>query len=795
MGGLKALATGARDAAAQFETMRTEFEVLTGSAEQGSALFEQIRSFSSRTPMSMGSLNEAAKQLMSFGTATGDVVDQLQMLGDISLGNEAKMERLTRAFGKVQARGKASMEELNQIMEAGVPIISELAEQLGVSEERVFEMTSAGKIGFDELTQAMRSMTEEGGQFNRGMERLSETFSGKLSTAMDNVKVLLATIGERGLPMLKEALDTVTRIVQDLTLLLEHDALGRYLRIVGTGVWEAVKSIFSTENFGQITNQIGNSVVQIMESTARTFIAMFGHAADVITGTAERLGEDWLKHLMNGIVKATTVGQRGILRLLGIADLDGTPFDVHGPGWGATMAEEFVEEVPEIAETYKSQFQAVAGAWQDVLDAMGDATNPAMETMRAEIDALLADLRALQEESAQLSDDGGPAGGGGSGSDPMSFREGSTLLPLQTRIALGQVRGAAMASLAPDGVDPLLYFLGEIKGLMLDVGEAAAEAAPKVEELGGAAQTFLDAGESMFSADQIAAIEEYAAKVREDLTPAAERFREEADLIANAEFMGLLTEDEAAQAMDRLIEKFPELRSEAQALRDSFAEIGQALGDIAMDAVIDQFREIGAALQQGTFNAESMATAMGNVLLELLNAMPTLFLSAGLNLLATNPAMWPIALGFIVASGASAIGSGYANSYAAGDGGVTASASGNVFSGGRLVPFASGGIVGGPTIFPMANGGVGLMGEAGPEAVVPLTRTRDGNLGVASDGGGTQVVVNNYTGEQVSTRERRGPNGQKQLEIMVGHAVARKIADGTLDSVMRTNYGVRRRGQ
>ncbi|MFA5407424.1 MAG: hypothetical protein WC343_01475, partial [Bacilli bacterium] len=62
-------------------------------------------------------------------------------------------------------------------------------------------------------------------------------------------------------------------------------------------------------------------------------------------------------------------------------------------------------------------------------------------------------------------------------------------------------------------------------------------------------------------------------------------------------------------------------------------------------------------------------------------------------------------------------------------GGLFGSAKGNAFSGGRLIPFAHGGIVDRPTVFPMAQG-AGLMGEAGPEAVLPLARTAGGDLGV-----------------------------------------------------------------
>jgi hypothetical protein len=67
------------------------------------------------------------------------------------------------------------------------------------------------------------------------------------------------------------------------------------------------------------------------------------------------------------------------------------------------------------------------------------------------------------------------------------------------------------------------------------------------------------------------------------------------------------------------------------------------------------------------------------------------------------------------------------------------SAQGNVFDKGRVVPYDRGGIVDKPTVFPMA-GGMGLMGEKGPEAVMPLARTPGGDLGVKTTGGGADIV-------------------------------------------------------
>ena len=72
----------------------------------------------------------------------------------------------------------------------------------------------------------------------------------------------------------------------------------------------------------------------------------------------------------------------------------------------------------------------------------------------------------------------------------------------------------------------------------------------------------------------------------------------------------------------------------------------------------------------------------------------------------------------------------------------TKNADGNAFVDGKVQKYAYGGVVNKPTIFPMANG-MGLMGEAGAEAILPLRRGSNGKLGVQSTGGGsTNIVIN-----------------------------------------------------
>jgi phage-related minor tail protein len=100
--------------------------------------------------------------------------------------------------------------------------------------------------------------------------------------------------------------------------------------------------------------------------------------------------------------------------------------------------------------------------------------------------------------------------------------------------------------------------------------------------------------------------------------------------------------------------------------------------------------------------------------------------------------------------------------------GLVRNADGNVIAGGRVQPFASGGIINSPVLFPLRNG-AGLMGEAGPEAIMPLARGSDGRLGVRMSGsGGTQVTVNISTPNAESFRQSQG-----QVAALIARAVTR----------------------
>jgi phage-related minor tail protein len=101
--------------------------------------------------------------------------------------------------------------------------------------------------------------------------------------------------------------------------------------------------------------------------------------------------------------------------------------------------------------------------------------------------------------------------------------------------------------------------------------------------------------------------------------------------------------------------------------------------------------------------------------------------------------------------------------------GINAAVSGVMpFAQGRVMPFAKGGVVSSPTTFGM-RGGTGLMGEAGPEAIMPLARGADGRLGVRGGGGSSVNVTMHVTTPDAQSFQR----SQAQIAAQMGRVLGR----------------------
>lgn len=115
-------------------------------------------------------------------------------------------------------------------------------------------------------------------------------------------------------------------------------------------------------------------------------------------------------------------------------------------------------------------------------------------------------------------------------------------------------------------------------------------------------------------------------------------------------------------------------------------------------------------------------------------------------------------------------------------------AKGGAFSGGRVLPFANGGVVSSPTLFPLQGSQTGLMGEAGPEGILPLKRGRNGKLGVQADiSGGENIVINqsfNFSANgDESVKRIIADEAPKISQMTMKNIVEMRQRGGTMKSV------------
>lgn len=207
----------------------------------------------------------------------------------------------------------------------------------------------------------------------------------------------------------------------------------------------------------------------------------------------------------------------------------------------------------------------------------------------------------------------------------------------------------------------------------------------------------------------------------------AEKYKDEIAKLDEMLAANLLTQDQYDKALDQLKQRFSDIDNEAAKTKDSF-------------------KEFFSSIISGSDSA-------GEALSNLLSSFADRMASAGFD------ALWGL---------------------------LFPSANGNVFSGGDVMAFANGGVVGGPTLFPMRHGGIGLMGEAGPEAIMPLQRGADGRLGVISSGQEGSVAVT----VQVNVDARGAVEG---VAAQVSEAVRRQVPDIVKQAVAGVGEA-RRRG-
>ena len=243
---------------------------------------------------------------------------------------------------------------------------------------------------------------------------------------------------------------------------------------------------------------------------------------------------------------------------------------------------------------------------------------------------------------------------------------------------------------------------------------------------------------------------------QEQLAEFLTKKQEEADL--QSQLVGLFGEERDLKSeLIKFEQEYGKVASETQA-----AEFEATIQQIAADKERQQVLE--EAKQQQEQLADYIANSMGDALMSVVDG--TMTVKDAFKAMATDiikELYRVLVVQQMVNAAKTAIGGWFA------DGGV-------ISGGSQIQAYANGGVVGGPTTFPMAGGKTGLMGEAGPEAIMPLKRGANGKLGVQMEGGGGDTIVVNQSFNFQA-------NGDATIKQLIAQA-APKIAQMTKSSLL-----------
>jgi hypothetical protein len=253
---------------ADAETMRTQFKVLTGSAENALVMMKKIEKFAASTPYGKMEIGDAARQLLAFGGSQERVIDELRVLGDIASGTGTPIGELAELYGKARVQGRLYMQDVNQFSGRGINIRDSLARQFG----DVNKAVEQGKVGFYELQVALDELAQS--KFANMMVEQSSTLNGLWSTFLDTLEAIGVQIGDAISPYIKNILSVSSTFLDNFSKLGDKMAFLKRL-LAGIYEWAVAAIKYRIDDVFAYMLEAGTPIMKALGETMRAAIDPF----------------------------------------------------------------------------------------------------------------------------------------------------------------------------------------------------------------------------------------------------------------------------------------------------------------------------------------------------------------------------------------------------------------------------------------------------------------------------------------------------------------------------------------
>jgi tape measure domain-containing protein len=358
---------------AALETNTVAFETLLGSGEAAQAFLTDLQTFAATTPFEFPELAQTSQLMLAMGFAAEDVLPLMTDIGNaVSAlgGGTAEVDRVTRALGQMQAKGKVMAEDMAQITELGLPAWQMLADALGTDVATAMEKVTKEGVDATVMIEAFQKHSQE--TFGGAMQKQSQTFAGLWSTIKDNINLALGAITGPLFDEAKGALQTLADYVaspefQEFADLM-RDQVAVAVRVVKDAVIALTKA-FS----GQWEDAPGE-----MEPITR----VFGNLGLIARDLADALGAVW---------SSMTEGQTPTADAeAGVSSLADALGELHG----------FLTDLDESITAFNSDLQPVA----DALNAVAGAASAAGVAIRGFLKPIFESGGTLDRWADKLED-------------------------------------------------------------------------------------------------------------------------------------------------------------------------------------------------------------------------------------------------------------------------------------------------------------------------------------------------------------------------------------------------------
>lgn len=221
--GVRKLTSYAIGLSENIEKSKRQFEAFTGSAAEADKIVKKLIAIGKADFLGSAEILQAGKSLLAFGESANDLPEVLDRLANISAATGKNFNELTLIYGKARAAGVLYAEDINQLVDAGIPIIQEFAKQMGVSNDQVKKLATEGKISFEELQLAMFNLTQKGGKFAEQTDVQAKSIADAWSRLTSTVEPILQDFGKRVSDRIQFSLNVLALAAQKITGLFQEN--------------------------------------------------------------------------------------------------------------------------------------------------------------------------------------------------------------------------------------------------------------------------------------------------------------------------------------------------------------------------------------------------------------------------------------------------------------------------------------------------------------------------------------------------------------------------------------------